>query len=40
MANAQSTAEHARHQAAQLLGRHPLDQPHPLAVTPETHGAL
>ena len=40
VADAQSAAEHAQHQAAQLLGRHPLDQPHPLGVTHETRGAL
>ncbi|MEU2752406.1 hypothetical protein ABZ613_40100 [Streptomyces collinus] len=40
MADAQSAAEHAQHQAAQLLGRHPLDQPHPPGVTHETRGAL
>ncbi|MFH8419349.1 hypothetical protein [Streptomyces collinus] len=40
MADAQSAAEHAQHQAARLLGSHPLDQPHPPGVTHETHGAL
>ncbi|MFE6098135.1 hypothetical protein ACFQ7M_40245 [Streptomyces massasporeus] len=40
VADAQSAAEHAQHQAAQLLGGHPLDQPHPQGVTHETHDAL
>ncbi|MFE5754638.1 hypothetical protein ACFQ7M_35955 [Streptomyces massasporeus] len=40
MADAQSAAVHAQRQAAQLLGRRPLDQPRPPGVTHETHGAL
>ncbi|MFD5949685.1 hypothetical protein ACFWHO_27380 [Streptomyces collinus] len=33
-ADAQSAAEHAQHQAAELLGSRPLDQPRPPRVTP------